>query len=174
MNFAIIPILASAFFNSYIVGFDKWPEFTEYKASSYYHEKPAKIDFKTWPESKEYKTTISDTQNKGANFAGHFVISEWGCGTFCRGISVSDAKNGRISFYAETLYEAPEGLSFNIDSNLLILNPLRDDEKSTSMEQLYEERIRGVNGKRSLPHFWKWNESDKRFEDIGLITELKN
>jgi hypothetical protein len=45
---------------------------------------------------KEYRTTIRRSVLGGANFAGHYVIAHWGCGTGCSEFVVADVKTGRV------------------------------------------------------------------------------
>jgi len=45
---------------------------------------------------------IRDWTKRGPNFAGHFTIAAWGCGTGCEQIAIVDNESGHV-------YESPFG-----------------------------------------------------------------
>ncbi len=45
---------------------------------------------------KRFRTQIQAQSTLAANFAGHFRIAEWGCGTSCGSIAVIDMKTGKV------------------------------------------------------------------------------
>ena len=49
-----------------------------------------------------FRTQIRDAAKQGPNFAGHYTIAEWGCGTSCASVAVIDAETGAV-------YEGPFG-----------------------------------------------------------------
>jgi hypothetical protein len=65
------------------------------------------------------------------NFAGHFILTGWGCGTGCISGAIIDARNGRVYFPDElaamgTFYSEQDGyddelLRYRATSRLLIL-----------------------------------------------------
>jgi hypothetical protein len=48
------------------------------------------------PLDRKYKTMIRDAAAAGANFAGHFAIASWGCGTGCLEFVIADLKTGTV------------------------------------------------------------------------------
>jgi hypothetical protein len=52
---------------------------------------------------RRFRTVIREGTRKGANFAGHYAIVEWGCGTACAQIAVVDVNSGDV-------YEGPFGI----------------------------------------------------------------
>jgi len=62
---------------------------------------PASPRFKT-PGQRNYRTMIRLTAEKGPNFAGHFAVGEWGCGTACVQMAIVDVRSGDV-------YEGPFG-----------------------------------------------------------------
>ncbi len=75
-------------------------------------------DFSTWPDAKQYRSAINKDLERGINFAGHYVVSSWGCPQFtdCEGYAVIDAQNGKILSFGQTSYGRPRYLP---DSRLL-------------------------------------------------------
>ena len=43
-----------------------------------------------------FRTQIREAARKGPNFAGHYTIAEWGCGTSCVSLAVIDAETGVV------------------------------------------------------------------------------
>ncbi len=43
-----------------------------------------------------FRTTIRESAKGGVNFAGHYVIADWGCGTGCTQFVVLDALTGTV------------------------------------------------------------------------------
>jgi hypothetical protein len=74
--------------------------------------------------TKQHTTAIRKGVKQGPNFAGHYVLVSWGCGTSCAAYVIVDAISGGI-------YEPPElskgvelsmgGPEYRLDSRLLIL-----------------------------------------------------
>ena len=44
--------------------------------------------------AKQYKTVITNAMQELVNFAGHFRVVTWGCGTDCRGFAIVDKVSG--------------------------------------------------------------------------------
>ncbi len=62
------------------------------------------------PETKMYRTRIRQWSLEKPNFAGHFILATWGCGTDCVQFAVIDAATGKV-FH-------PAGLSTNVSTNV--------------------------------------------------------
>jgi len=73
-----------------------------------------------FPEADEFKSVISETVAKGTNFAGHYAMAEWGCGTNCQDHAIVDVKTGEIVAFG---IPSEAGLSFNAGSSLIMTNP---------------------------------------------------
>lgn len=75
-------------------------------------------DFSTNPDAKRFITTIEEKCSKGINFAGHYTLVIWGCGTACQSGVIVDRKTGKIY----DGYHSYLGSSFKKDSRLLVKN----------------------------------------------------
>lgn len=84
---------------------------------------PKAVDFATLPEAKTFYTMITKAVASGSNFAGHFTLASWGCGTDCFGYAIVDTKTGEIITYsgANGSYHLR---SYSLDSRILVLNPV--------------------------------------------------
>lgn len=81
-----------------------------------------------------YRASVTRAAQQGPNFAGHYTIAQWSCGTGCSSGIVVDAKTGEL--YREMPYgtldtsgTAYGGLSFRIDSTLLIIEGCVDTDQ---------------------------------------------
>jgi hypothetical protein len=49
--------------------------------------------------SRTYRTVLRDSvKESGVNFAGHYTLATWGCGTNCNQMAVVDVKTGQTYF----------------------------------------------------------------------------
>jgi hypothetical protein len=77
------------------------PKFSDYPARVSSHAGSASPKLTT-PGQRKFQTMIRDGAARGPNFAGHFTIAEWGCGTSCVQFAVIDNESGAV-------YESPFG-----------------------------------------------------------------
>lgn len=88
---------------------------------------PAPVDLASDPIGPEFKTRLTEGAKNGPNFAGHFTVVEWGCGTMCAQFAIIDARTGQI-------YSIPwgvqTGLEYRLDSTLLVLNPIKNTREA--------------------------------------------
>lgn len=106
------------------------PRFEDFPVREFYQGKNAPIRL-TSPQAREFRTRLREAAEQKPNFAGHYILATWGCGSGCRMPAIIDAKSGKatmIPFTVTTMGEeviAP--LQFNVKSNLLIVNGSRDE-----------------------------------------------
>ena len=105
------------------------PRFADYRVSDVFGGKPFAPRFLT-PEQRHWRSQIGDF-GLTPNFAGHYAVVEWPCGTECMALAVVDAKTGTIyppplhnskwPFalpIAQTDFEYPE---YQLNSRLFVL-----------------------------------------------------
>ena len=88
------------------------------------------IDFRRSPGASSFRTRISSAFREPVNFAGHYILTGWGCGTGCIYSAIIDVRDGRVYFpmqlaglgvaYNDTEYEE-DPLVYRKNSRLLIL-----------------------------------------------------
>jgi len=83
-----------------------------------YTGKLSNPDFSTNPGAKRFITRIKSACEKGVNFAGHYTLAIWGCGSGCQSGVVVDRKTGEIY----DGYGTSWGSKFKIDSQLIVRN----------------------------------------------------
>lgn len=73
----------------------KMPRFKYYPVTEIYKGKNAPL--KLTRADKKFKTRLKEAvDNYQANFAGHYILTTWGCGTNCPDGAIIDARNGRV------------------------------------------------------------------------------
>jgi len=61
-----------------------------------------KVNLSSHPKAKDYRTNLKNAlRNKEVNFAGKYIIAQWGCGTCCTEAAIVDAKTGNVFFPVE-------------------------------------------------------------------------
>jgi ankyrin repeat protein len=99
------------------------PQFEDFSVSAVYKGPHAPLDLSSNPEAQTYRTRLREGAKKPPNFAGHYVMVEWGCGTECTVYMMVDVKNGRV-------FDAPLALmggAFQLNSSLFMANADTND-----------------------------------------------
>lgn len=103
-----------------------------------YTAKNAKPILDSDPKTKAFRTRIKEWSKEKPNFAGHFILATWGCGSDCTQLAIIDAISGKVFYPAEVstnvatnvhqaLLEGGDfwhnsgALKFSVDSKLLVL-----------------------------------------------------
>lgn len=80
------------------------PRFEEYPVRRIFHARPARPDVRSLRRSRLFRTMIRQgVAGQGVNFAGHYSIVSWGCGTGCQGLAVVDVATGKVHHPANLL-----------------------------------------------------------------------
>jgi len=113
------------------------PSFADLSTTDRFEGKPAPVKIVT-RQARTYRTMLRDSANDGPNFAGHYTIGQWGCGSGCVQFAIIDAKTGDVyfpPFYVsivagpeEKMEDIPEPLQFKPDSKLLIVTGARNEK----------------------------------------------
>lgn len=102
--------------------------YDQYTVKEVFVGKPATPNLSTHKEAMRYRTVLRNQSKAGPNFAGHYTIVTFGCGTSCAGIAVVDAQTGYVYFpqnlhhvFWEGWWHKPYGPQFKLNSRLLIV-----------------------------------------------------
>jgi hypothetical protein len=98
----------------------KLPRFADYPADSVYRGRAAPVDFSSDPDARRFRTILPTGAARGPNFAGHYTVVEWGCGSPCQSHTILDARTGRILTSTSTSL----GAAYRLESRLFIANPM--------------------------------------------------
>lgn len=75
-----------------------------------------------------HRTVIREWAKEKPNFAEHYIVARWGCGTGCVGYAVIDARTGKVYFNSRALqvatlrFQDEDHLQYRADSRLLIVS----------------------------------------------------
>jgi hypothetical protein len=128
-----------------------------------------KVDLTSHPMARRYRTMLRAQAKSGPNFAGHYTIAGWGCGSSCLQFAIIDARNGRVYFpphigsvstvHVDQALREPEpdfwGLRYRIDSRMLVVVGARNDDPSQEGIDYYEwsgrtlKRIRWLKSQKT-------------------------
>ena len=107
--------------------------FKDYPVTAY-HGKPHTPILAT-PLDRKYETAIRDATKSGVNFAGHYTLARWGCGTGCHEFVIADLITGVVydpSFDEVDFHNGPmdydpgwqcysDVITYQRDSSLLVV-----------------------------------------------------
>jgi len=118
----------------------KVPTFSQYPAKVEKAQVKA-IDFRHSRGAETFRTRLTDGLRRGINFAGHYIVVGWGCGTGCISGGIIDARNGRVYFpnafhdvgvwYDNNEY-TPEPVKFKKNSRLFVISGISGDQEERS------------------------------------------
>jgi hypothetical protein len=136
------------------------PRFEDYPVRKKFTGKSAPAII-SHPRARLFRTMIRTQAQNEPNFASHYTLATWGCGSGCRGFAVIDARTGRVYFNPKALnvgtvpYQDEDSLQFRPDSRLLIVSG-------------YVDGFRGFQDEAKFYYEWK----DNRFRLIRR-TKIK-
>jgi hypothetical protein len=101
------------------------PRFESYPVREVYKGRPAPVRLDS-RKARMFRSRLREDSRTGPNFAGHYTVVIWGCGTGCAQMGVVDAKTGRVYFPPLEYHDIPDvenvdTRGFRLDSRLLVL-----------------------------------------------------
>lgn len=129
------------------------PAFTAFPAPELF-KGPAEKPVLRGPRQKQFESQIRQQAQPPSNFAGHYKIAEWGCGSACVSIAIIDLKTGEV-------YDGPfSTLGYGI--------PYRYEGGSAELEYKPQSRLLIVRGcpedKNCATYYYEWNSN--RFRQL--------
>jgi hypothetical protein len=105
----------------------------------------------TTPQARAYRTRLREGARRAVNFAGHYKLHTWSCGTGCLQTAFIDAKTGEVFFPAELngfivcfydpkpVDDLEEALKFERGSRLIVMSgyPTSERGKDEPKKGLY-------------------------------------
>src|SRR5271156_6059504 len=85
------------------------PRFQDFAVTNVFKGKPAAVDLSTNSQARLYRTQLRRQAADGPDFAGHYKIAIWGCGSSCAAFSIVDSQTGRVYFPPELPYVTGTG-----------------------------------------------------------------
>jgi hypothetical protein len=132
----------------------KAPSFGDFAVKSVWTARPVPVDLKHNAEARQFRTMLRQGAAKGPNFAGHYTIVGWGCGSSCLNWAIVDAKNGYVFFapgarivaadHVDSDSDSDRSAGLDVDYNALrfkrdssLLSVLGAPEEDASREGIY-------------------------------------
>jgi hypothetical protein len=110
----------------------KTPQFIEFPTSSpaLWQRRPPDLRA---PNAFTYRTRITKASQQDANFAGHYVLETWGCGTNCVMGVIINLATGRVTFLPTVccwgeIDLAFRPVEFRRNSRLVVLSGMLNEE----------------------------------------------
>jgi hypothetical protein len=106
----------------------------------------------TTPQARGYRTRLREGARRAVNFAGHYKLHTWSCGTGCLQTAFIDAKTGEVFFPAElngfilcffdselVAHDLEDSLQFQKGSRLIVMSgyPYSERDKAEPKKGLY-------------------------------------
>ena len=155
VNFLIAGAMASLFWVS-VVQAQKPPRFTDYPVSESFTGKTAPLVLSR--DARTYRTRLNEAARQKPNFAGHFIVATWGCGTECIMGAIIDAGTGRVFMLPTTLCcwganvdEKFNPVEFRPNSKLIILSGARNEKEGDLATRFYKFENNRLILIRSIP-----------------------
>ena len=114
----------------------------------------ADIDFESYSEAELHRTVITEKYNElEVNFASHYIIVTWGCGSGCVTGVLIDIRDGIVYSMPEDKEWGGNGtyIESKKESNMLITVAVAQSPYG----EIEESR-----------KYWEWNEDSKKFKFI--------
>jgi len=130
------------------------PRFEDYPAPKF-SGKPAAVKI-IGPKARKYRTGLRENARGGPDFAGHYTIAAFGCGTGCISpLAIIDAKSGDVYFppSVATISSLPDDDTEEIiqsreDSRLLIVTGEVNEKKGKYYFEWVNNRLKLI---RAIP-----------------------
>ncbi len=109
----------------------KVPQFRNYSVKSVYKGKNASVQI--GEKERMFRTRLRAAAKEKPNFAGHYVVTSWGCGTTCLMGAIIDVKTGKVYWWDFSLCcwgNVDDGfnpIEIRKNSNLIIFSGTRNE-----------------------------------------------
>jgi len=120
------------------------PQFKDYPAGKIYRGKNAPVKL-TNSDERMFRTRLTEAAKQKPNFAGHYVLTSWGCGTECLSGAAIDVRTGKVSFFdfsiccwGTNVDENFEAINFRPDSKLIIFSGMRNEKDGDDGAHFYK------------------------------------
>ncbi len=117
----------------------KSPRYIDHPVGEVFKGQPAPVRIDT-RRARMFRTRLREDAREGPNFAGHYTVVFWGCGTGCAQLAVVDARNGRVFWPPLEYIDIPDregDPGYRLDSRLLVLTRANYDVRQSYTAYFY-------------------------------------
>jgi hypothetical protein len=118
------------------------PKFARFQARTIFRGIPAKAVIST-AKARQFRTRLREDSRLGPNFAGHYTVVFWGCGSGCAQIAIVNAISGKVIWLPQDWVDIPDepdvkaNRNYRLDSRLLIVTKSRYDARASFTAYFY-------------------------------------
>lgn len=161
----LIPLLILI---SILVQANGFPKFSEYPALESSSKRVGEIGIDTDDMHWKIKDRLeSRAKGQSANFSGKYFLLQFGCGTECSSFKLIDVDTGAI-IDSNIQPSSWGGYCFQINSNLLIVDPITETGKKEFIE-LHEGTL--PDHYRTIAYSWNGKKFNKISESSKIYDE---
>ncbi len=152
------------------------PLFSAFSVAERYNGPPATPVLRS-AQQRKFRAQILKAAKQPADFAGHYKIADWGCGSSCVSIAVIDLKTGSVydgpfsilGYGSPQSYEGGDDwLEFHVSSRLLVARGCPEDKNCGTY--YFEWQDAGFRLLRTVhsgpPKAWKGRDSLIRYTSL--------
>lgn len=101
------------------------PRFADFPAETPANVQRMAVNLTSHQSARLFRTRVKRAAKQRPNFAGHYVVAEWACGSMCSSLFVVDLNTGTVLSVAGSArpLQFTEYLRYQKDSRLLITDP---------------------------------------------------
>ncbi len=118
----------------------KAPRFEDYPATEAYKGMSAPLVLTK--DDRAYRTRLRWAAAEKPNFAGHYILTSWGCGALCLTGAVIDAHTGKVYWFPHTLCCWSGGIDrpiqYRLNSRLVAFSGARNEKEGDEGTHYYE------------------------------------
>ncbi len=116
------------------------PRFSDYPAIGKYNGKNSVLVLRK--DDMAFRTRLRSAARQPPNFAGHYIVTAWGCGAECLAGAVIDANSGGVHWFPHTIccWEADidRPILHQLDSRLIVFIGDRNEKEGDDGSHYYE------------------------------------
>lgn len=119
------------------------PQFKDYPVSQVFSGSNAPLALTR--KDRAYRTRLKEASSEKPNFAGHYIVTAWGCGTSCLMGAVIDARTGRVYWFDFTVccwgYGVDDKfnpIEFRLNSKLIVFSGARNEKDGDDGTHFYK------------------------------------
>jgi len=142
---------------------EELPSFASYEVTETFQGAKARLLLQP---HEGFKKRLKEVYSRPPNFAGHYVLGDWGCGAACRFVAIIDAQTGRIidgirisDWASSESFPCSIGnpMEFRLNSRLLIVYGSLDEKRKGiyyfAMEPKGLKRIEAIEGIEEIKEY---------------------
>jgi hypothetical protein len=129
-----VALALSIFLPTLVLSQPPLPRFADFPAQGKYSGKNSAVVLRT--ADREFRTRLRTAARQPPNFAGHYILTAWGCGAECLAGAVIDANSGELYWFPHTICcwgadvdDKFRPIEFHLDSRLIVFSGARNEKE---------------------------------------------